>query len=46
MPIRRQSDGWYWGRQGPFKTKEKAREVMRAAYANGYRGEGKGRSKK
>lgn len=42
MPIRRvRRNGvkWYWGSRGPFKTRKKARQVARAAYAGGYRGE-------
>ena len=38
MPIRKKSDGYYWGSKGPFKTKKKAEQVERAAYANGYKG--------
>jgi len=38
MPITKRSDGWYWGSKGPFKTKSKALEIQRAAYANGYSG--------
>ena len=35
-----QKDGkWYWGSKGPFASKEKAEEVERAAYANGYLGD-------
>jgi hypothetical protein len=41
MPIRKTKKGWKWGSKGPFKTKEKAQQVARAAYASGYRGEGK-----
>lgn len=37
MPIRKTSKGWYWGSKGPFDTKEKAEEVMRAAFASGYK---------
>ena len=36
MPINKKDDGWYWGSQGPFKSKDKAEEVQRAAYASGY----------
>ena len=36
MPINRKDDGWYWGSKGPFKSKDKAEEVQRAAYASGY----------
>ena len=39
MPIRKTSKGWWWGSKGPFKTKAKAEEVRRAAYAGGYKGE-------
>jgi uncharacterized protein len=41
MPIRRTAKGWYWGSKGPFKTKAKARQVERAAYASGYKGNAK-----
>ena len=38
MPIKYvKSKGWYWGSKGPFKTREKAMQVMKAAMANGYR---------
>jgi hypothetical protein len=37
MPIRKTSKGWYWGSKGPFKTKKKAGEVGKAAYASGYK---------
>jgi hypothetical protein len=36
MPIVKKPDGWYWGSQGPFDTREEAERVARAAYANGY----------
>jgi len=36
MPVRRRKDGFYWGSKGPFKTRRKAVEVGRAAYASGY----------
>ncbi len=45
MPVIQKSDGWYWGNQGPFPTASKARQVERAAYANGYKGSGKGTGK-
>ena len=35
MPINKKDDGWYWGGKGPFKSKEKAEEVQRAALASG-----------
>ena len=38
MPIRHTDKGWYWGSNGPFKSRKKAEAVRRAAYANGYRG--------
>lgn len=37
MPIRRTEEGFWWGSKGPFETKQKAEEVMVAAYASGYR---------
>ena len=37
MPIRKVKGGWKWGSRGPFKTKKKAGQVARAAYASGYR---------
>jgi len=37
MPIRKRKDGYYWGKRGPFKTKKKAQQVARAAYASGYK---------
>ena len=36
MPINKKDDGWYWGSKGPFKSKDKAEEVQRAAFASGY----------
>ena len=39
MPVHEKSGKWYWGKEGPFDTKEKAEEVDRAAYANGYAGD-------
>jgi len=41
MPIRHTSKGWYWGSKGPFKTRAKAAQVAKAAYANGYKKKGK-----
>jgi len=32
--------GWYWGSKGPFKTREKAASVAKAAYAHGYKKKG------
>jgi hypothetical protein len=43
MPVRKGKGGWYWGSKGPFKTKKKAQQVGRAAFASGYRGRGKPR---
>lgn len=37
MPIRKIKGGWKWGSKGPFKTKKKASQVARAAYASGYK---------
>lgn len=37
MPIRKTTQGYYWGSKGPFKTREQAEETARAAYASGYR---------
>ncbi len=37
MPIRKTSQGWFWGSKGPFDTKAKAMAVGRAAYASGYK---------
>ena len=37
MPIRKTSRGWYWGSKGPFKTKKKALDVQKGAYAGGYK---------
>lgn len=39
MPVEEKNGKWYWGKKGPFDTKEKAEEVERAAYANGYAGD-------
>ncbi|CAH5459073.1 TPA: DUF2213 domain-containing protein [Enterobacter roggenkampii] len=39
MPVHQKGGKWYWGSKGPFVSKEKAEEVERAAYANGYRGD-------
>lgn len=32
MPITQKEDGWYWGKKGPFATREKAEEVARAVH--------------
>ena len=37
MPIYKTKQGWYWGSQDPFESKTKAREVEKAAYANGFK---------
>ena len=39
MPFRHTDKGWFWGSKGPFKTKAKALQVARAAYASGYKEE-------
>ena len=36
MPVRKKDGKWYWGKQGPFDSKQKAEEVAQAAYASGY----------
>ena len=36
MPISKKKDGWYWGSQGPFDSRNKAEEVAQGAYASGY----------
>lgn len=36
MLVHKKDGKWYWGSRGPFDTQEKAEEVERAAYANGY----------
>ena len=41
MPIRKTSKGWYWGSRGPFKTRAKAAQVAKAAYAHGYKKKGR-----
>jgi len=41
-PVYKAEDGWYWGSQGPFPTREKALEVSRAAFASGYKGHSSG----
>ena len=37
MPVRKTSNGWFWGSKGPFKKKKKAEQVGRAAYSSGYK---------
>lgn len=39
MPVHQKDGKWYWGSKGPFASKEKAEEIERAAYANGYLGD-------
>jgi hypothetical protein len=41
MPVRKTKRGWYWGSKGPFKSRKKARQVEKAAYAHGYKGKKK-----
>ena len=36
MPIKQKNGKWYWGSQGPFKSKKKAEEVAQAAHAAGF----------
>jgi hypothetical protein len=37
MPLRKVPGGYKWGSKGPFKTKKKALQVAKAAYASGYK---------
>jgi hypothetical protein len=38
MPIKYvKGKGWFWGSKGPFKSRAKAAEVAKAAYAHGYK---------
>ena len=37
MPIKQRDGKWYWGKQGPFNSREKAVEVAQAAYSSGYK---------
>ena len=37
-PIRHTKAGYFWGSRGPYKTRAKALQVMRAIYASGYKG--------
>jgi hypothetical protein len=37
MPLAHRTDGWYWGSQGPFSSKDKALAVARAAHASGFK---------
>jgi len=37
MPIVKKTDGWYWGKSGPFPTKTKALQIGQAAHANGFK---------
>ena len=37
-PVYKTEEGYWWGSQGPFPTREKALEVSRAAFASGYKG--------
>lgn len=39
MPFKKTDQGWFWGSKGPFKTKQKAVQVARAAYTSGYKEE-------
>nr|UCQ29739.1 DUF2213 domain-containing protein [Edwardsiella piscicida] len=39
MSVHQKDGAWWWGKKGPFRTREKAEEVERAAFANGYRGD-------
>jgi hypothetical protein len=37
MPIVKKKRGWYWGSKGPFRSRKKAEQVAKAAYAHGYK---------
>ena len=37
MPINNKNGKWYWGKQGPFDTKQEAVNIQRGAYAPGYK---------
>lgn len=39
MPVHQKDGLWWWGNKGPYQSKEKAEEVEKAAYANGWRGD-------
>jgi len=39
MPVQQKDGKWYWGSRGPFDTREKAEEVEKLTYANGYGGD-------
>lgn len=45
MPVHKKGNRWYWGSKGPFNSEAKARQVEKAAYANGYREKSRGRKK-
>lgn len=46
MPVRKVRGGYRWGSKGKvYKTRAAAERQGRAAYAHGYRGGGKRRSK-
>ena len=36
MPIIRRPNGWFWGSQGPFRTRGEAVKVAQAAHAAGF----------
>ncbi len=37
MPITEKNGKWYWGKKGPYNTKEAAQRVATAAYLSGYK---------
>lgn len=37
MPITEKNGKWYWGKKGPYNTKEAAERVATAAYLSGYK---------
>jgi len=40
MPVIERDGNFYWGKQGPFSSRQKAEQVARAAYASGYQKKG------
>ncbi len=46
MPITERNGKWYWGKKGPYNTKEAAQRVATAAYLSGYKKKTGGMPKK
>lgn len=36
MPVTKKKDGFYFGKMGPYKTRQKAEAMERGAYSRGY----------